>query len=131
MVLAPRPRVTENEAGAQRLTTLETMVNGTNWQLAKYRPLLLLQARRLRQDKRLLVRFLSAFRKLKFDEVWLREPERRLEFAAGEEITEFKCWLGGRGSISSLTIGGSLYKPEESTRMRSPGLRFLDAIVRT
>ena len=33
------------------------MFNGTNWQLAKYRPLLLLQARQLRQDKRLLVRF--------------------------------------------------------------------------
>jgi len=33
------------------------MVNGTNWQLAKYRPLLLLQARQLQQDRRLLVRF--------------------------------------------------------------------------
>ena len=33
------------------------MFNGANWQLAKYRPLLLLQARQLQQDKRLLVRF--------------------------------------------------------------------------
>jgi RNA polymerase sigma-70 factor (ECF subfamily) len=33
------------------------MVNGTNWQLAKYRSLLLLQARQLQQDRRLLVRF--------------------------------------------------------------------------
>jgi len=33
------------------------MVNGTNWELAKYRPLLLLQARQLQQDRRLLVRF--------------------------------------------------------------------------
>ena len=36
---------------------METMFNGANWQLAKYRPLLLLQARQLQQDKRLLVRF--------------------------------------------------------------------------
>jgi RNA polymerase sigma-70 factor (ECF subfamily) len=36
---------------------METMVNGTNWQFAEYRPLLRLQARQLRQDKRLLVRF--------------------------------------------------------------------------
>jgi len=33
------------------------MVNGTNWQLEKYRSFLLLQARQLQQDKRLLVRF--------------------------------------------------------------------------
>jgi RNA polymerase sigma-70 factor (ECF subfamily) len=33
------------------------MFNGTNWELAKYRPLLLLQARQLQQDKRMLVRF--------------------------------------------------------------------------
>jgi len=57
MVLALRPRFIDNVAGGERLTTLETMVNGTNLQLAKYRPLLLLQARQLRQDKRLLVRF--------------------------------------------------------------------------
>jgi RNA polymerase sigma-70 factor (ECF subfamily) len=33
------------------------MLNGTNWELAKYAPLLLVQARQLQQNKRLLVRF--------------------------------------------------------------------------
>ena len=35
----------------------EAMFNGENWQLERYRSFLLLQARQLQQDKRLLVRF--------------------------------------------------------------------------
>jgi hypothetical protein len=43
---------------------------------------------------------LWALGKLEYDDVPLREPERRLEFAAGDEVTEYKCWIGRRGCIT-------------------------------
>jgi hypothetical protein len=73
---------------------------------------------------------LWALGKLQYDEVRLREPERGLEFAAGEDedTAEFKCWLGRRGSITVTLDHTGRVQSKSFAGFRIADQSFLDRL---